>query len=138
VYDSELHDFFEAIRSLTIYYVNLAPGCLTLWIDNSSAIDALDDPSMEYQHARQANQAATTLSLAEWIINTTWIPSHVNIPENEAADQTAKYGVTDTNTICPHTIITKTWMKAKCKRLFYKAWKVEHTINEISNKLHQL
>jgi hypothetical protein len=72
-----------------------------------------------------ANQEATTLSLAGWTINTTWTPSHVNIPGNEAADKEAKYEATDTSITCPHAITTKTWMKTECKRLFYKAWKAE-------------
>jgi ribonuclease HI len=108
VYDSELHACFEALRNITIYRPNLIPGHLTLCIDNSSAIDVLDDPSTEHQHARQADQEATTLSLAGWTINTAWTPSHVNIPGNEAADQAAKHGATDTSITCPHAITTKT------------------------------
>jgi hypothetical protein len=107
---------------------------LILCIDNSSAIDALDDPSTEHQHARQATQEATTLSLAGWTINTTWTPSHVNIPGNEAADQAAKHGAIDTSITCPHAITTKTWMKAECKRLFYKAWKAESPDSQPSMK----
>jgi hypothetical protein len=64
VYDSELHACFEALRNITIYHPNLIPGHLILCIDNSSAMDALDDSATEHQHARQANQEATTLSLA--------------------------------------------------------------------------
>jgi hypothetical protein len=56
VYDSELHACFEALTNITIYHPNLIPGHLILCIDNSSAIDALDDPSTEHQHVRQANQ----------------------------------------------------------------------------------
>jgi ribonuclease HI len=125
VYDSELHACFEALRNITIYHPNLTPGHLILCIDNSSAIDALDDPSTEHQHTRQANQEATTLSLAGWTINTAWMPSHVNIPGNKAVDQEAKHGATDTSIIYPDAITTKTWMKAECKRLFYKAWRAE-------------
>jgi hypothetical protein len=96
-----------------------------LCINNSSAIDALDDPSTEHQHFRQANQEATMLSLVGWTINTAWTPSRVNIPGNGAADQAAKYGAIDTSITCPHAITTKTWMKEECKRLFYKFWKAE-------------
>jgi hypothetical protein len=56
VYDSELHACFEALRSLTTYHPHITSGHLILRIDNSSAIDALDDPSTEHQHARQENQ----------------------------------------------------------------------------------
>jgi hypothetical protein len=125
VYDSELYARFEALRNTTIYYPNLVPGHLSLCIYNYSAIDALDDLSTEHQHARQANQHAIMLSLAGWTINITWTPSHINIPGNEAADQAAKHRATDTSIICPHAITAKTWMKAECKRLFYKAWKAE-------------
>jgi hypothetical protein len=48
-----------------------------------------------------------------------------NIPGNEAADQAAKHGATDTSITCPYAITTKTWMKVECNRLFYKAWKAE-------------
>jgi hypothetical protein len=86
VYDSELHACFEALRNITIYHPNLIPGHLILCIDNSSANGVLDDPSTEHQHARQANQEATTISLTGWTINTTSPPSHINIPGDEAAD----------------------------------------------------
>jgi hypothetical protein len=36
--------------------------------------------------------------------------------------------------ICPHAITTKTWMKAECKRLFYKAWKAELPDSQLSMK----
>jgi hypothetical protein len=114
---------FEALRNITIYHPNLIPGNLIFCIDNSSTIDALDDPSTEHQHARQANQEATTLSLAGWTINTTWTPSHFNIPGNEATGQAAKYRETDTIITYPHAVTTKPWMKAECKRLSTKLGK---------------
>jgi hypothetical protein len=46
-YDSELHSCLETLRNITIYHPNLILGHLILCIDNSSAIDALDDPSTE-------------------------------------------------------------------------------------------
>jgi hypothetical protein len=93
----ELYARCDTLRNITIYHPNLTPGHLILCIDNSSAIDALDDPSTEHQHTRQANQEATTLSLAGWTINTTRTPSYANIPWNEAADLAAKHEATDTS-----------------------------------------
>jgi hypothetical protein len=45
--------------------------------------------------------------------------------QKNPADQAAKHGATDTRITCPHAITTKTWIKAECKRIFYKAWKAE-------------
>jgi ribonuclease HI len=122
VFDAKLHAAYEALQAIN----TLPPASAHLCIDNSSAIDSLNNNTYNHHHARHAIEAATELITTGWTISTVWVPSHTGITGNKRADIQAKAGASNNRLLCQHSVTTKTWLLAEAKRKFMSEWHTTH------------
>jgi ribonuclease HI len=127
VYDAELHAIQEALTALRDS-IDTAPGAAYVCVDNQSALDTLASDASATEFSRAAVRVAADLSRSGWMIQGIWMPAHVGITGNEAADAEAKSGAAATAATaspCKHARATKTWMLAESKWKLRSRWTQE-------------
>jgi hypothetical protein len=101
---------------------------LVICIDNTAAIDTLQDNNSNSEAARIASTLASLLVQKGWKISSLWTPAHREIEGNEYADEMAKKGADSSLNLSPRLFSSKTWLKAESTRRHLQNWKNSHNI----------
>lgn len=98
------------------------PKDIWVFLDNAAAITRLKDihPGPGQQHATHTHRIAS--ELAEWgiTLHIHWVPGHMNVEGNEAADKLAKAGAQKPSPTHPTTTVS--WLKRQARSQLLKDW----------------
>ena len=135
-YSSNYKAESEALRIAATELINnteLTHMKVVIFSDALSVLQALKDPKN-----KDMNELATTLSALSCNTEQTtlqWIPSHCNIPGNEAADKLAKEGG---KMVQDEPEVTFEEMKAIVKRTYKRQWLQQHPDYNSKDSYYQL
>jgi ribonuclease HI len=150
VYAAELRGIELAVQiAREIHAKTNTPGKCTIFTDNHAAIQAMTSPkcpSGQYVLI-DAIRALDGLRDRGWEVQLRWIPAHVGVPGNEAADKAAKEAAkpppnttdsnmgTPTSTAVPRVLTapTKTAIRQKMKSEWDQSWETAKHGRELYN-----
>ena len=149
VYSAELRGMKMAFQiALDVASATIAPSKCTVFTDNQAAIQAIRNPSKpsgQYILAKTI-RALDKLRDQGWEMRIRWIPAHVGVPGNEAADRAAKEAAghspnaqtnpeprTEPDTLRALTATAKTAIRQKMREEWETSWNESKHGGELFN-----